>query len=248
MFLPGYRILGIDIGSTSARLFLLTETGREIVVESDQFGDHTRFEPGDFSVACYPFQQSSAGGPYIGNAIDKDREGMSLEPVFLLLSDADPARLRKIVLEYPHGEVVMELMEGRGRRDRQFRANMKKALSDFVKVLGMRLIETCQKERVRVTQVGFALPAHWPCAVEPTIWNCLLQKLLKSGSNIQFSRDTVFFHTETQALAHHLLRHCSRKSLKVPSAKWRDFLLADFGGHNLVSGPPCPRIRPQRSP
>lgn len=140
---------------------------------------------------------------------------MSLKPALPLLSDVDPAYLRSIVLEYPYGEQVLGYMAGSSRNHRRFRANLKKALSEFAKALGARLAEACQKERLQVTSVGFAVPAHWPYAVEATIWDKVLQKLIKASTNIRFTRDTIFFHSETQALAHHLFRHCSRKSLKV---------------------------------
>lgn len=222
--------MGIDIGSTSGRLFVLTATGREIVIESDARPDYTRYEAGDFSTSCYPFDEGEA---YIGNALDHKRMATSLKPVFLLLSAIDTAELRPLISEYPNAERLRTLMHGRSPQHRRFRQKLKTAVATFFHFLRERTIITCDAESLCITSVGISVPAQWPAAVEDYMADAFRKKFLFGSVHFKVPEDGIHFHSETQALAHYLFRHHASQLLVAKTGQ-EIFLLADFGGQNLV--------------
>lgn len=212
-------------------MFLLSESGREIVVECPQLGDHTRYEPGDFSSSCYPFKDGDDEEPYVGNALDHVRLATSIKPVFLLLAQTEPGSFRHLLFEYPHAEELLSRMDKQGN---PFRTKLRAALDGFCEFLRDRAIKTCNKERLRVTSVGVSVPAQWPAAAEDFVADTLLKKLLKRAACFKVTRGDIMFHSESQALAHFLFRHHTSE-LKVRGSDQGIYLLVDFGGQNLVS-------------
>lgn len=198
-------------------------------------GDSVHYAAGDISSSCYPFDGLR---PYIGNTIARDRIATSLKPLFLLLSDIPVDAVRPLVQEYPHTEELLRRTKGQGAEQQRFRENLDRALADFFQLLRDRLMRSCRFNRVRVVSVGVAVPAHWPEVVHATITDYLLRKLLRNAAHVQVEREDIFFHTETQALAHYLFKRYEKRTLNVPPSNEQGFLLADFGGQNLVSESP----------
>lgn len=227
--------LGVDIGSTSTRLVLLRASGDEVVVECDHFGDFSRYEPGDFPTSCYPFD---GGNPYTGSDFDPNRIATSLKPVFLLLAPIDPEDLMPLIREYPDAEHLWSRINGEEPHHRRFKKNLKKAVVRFFEALREKTVETCKARSLRITSVGISVPAQWPAVVEDYIADTFLQKFFYGVIHVKgVRRGDIFFHSETQALAHYLLKHHSR-NLMGPTSKEEAFLVADFGGQNLVSDIP----------
>ena len=227
-------VLSIDIGSTSTRICVLTSSGKRIVIEGPQSDDLSRFEPGDFSSTCYPFEGSDDDEPYIGNELDYFRLAVSLKPVFLLLAEPEPDSIRTLIREYPHAGRLLERLED---GDSSLRTTLRTALEEFCSFLRDWALSACDDEKVRVTSVGISLPAHWPVIVENYVAELFLTNLFHEADCFNISRDRIFFNSESQAIAHYLFKR------RLPVLRMRDldeetFIVADFGGQNLVSSVP----------
>lgn len=202
------------------------------MVECDHYGDYSRYDPGDFPTSCYPFD---GGNPYIGSDFDPYRIATSLKPILLLLSPISPEELGPLIREYPDAEQLWTRMDGDEANHRRFRKNLTKAVVRFFEVLRENTVNTCKSRSLRIISVGVSVPAQWPAVVEDYIADMLLQKFFHSIIHVKgVCREDIFFHSETQALAHYLLRHHGSK-LMGPTSKEEAFLVADFGGQNLVS-------------
>ena len=191
-----------------------------------------RYEPGDFPTSCYPFDR---GNPYIGGDVDPNRVATSLKPVFLLLAPISPGDMMPLIREYPDAERLWNSINGDESHHRRFRKNLKRAVVSFFEVLRETTVQTCKERNLRITSVGVSVPAQWPAVVEDYIADTLLQRFFHSVIYVKgVTRDDIFFHSETQALAHYLLIHHG-SNLMGPMSKEEAFLVADFGGQNLVS-------------
>ncbi|MBE3045845.1 hypothetical protein IMZ48_25535 [Candidatus Bathyarchaeota archaeon] len=225
------RVLGIDIGSTSTRLCLYCPTsGNEVEVDAGFVGDPNRFEPGDFSTSCYPFDNGYA---YIGNKPGRGRLATSLKPVFLLRCDLDEHDLEPLIAEYPHSKELLSRIRQPGHI--VFRRKLTTAVRNFFDCLGKRTIEACEHYGFKITAVGISDPGQWPAAVEDYMADMFLENFNRGPRSPHFpiARDNVFFHGETQALAHFFFRPHANNP-RVFHSKTGVFLLADFGGQNLV--------------
>ena len=221
------RTLGLDPGSTSTRVFLKSGDF-EIAVKTQQQNDNCRYDAGEFSSSCYI---SDDKGPcYLGNEVDSDRVATSIKPIFLLLSEIEPSVLEPLMHQYPHGEKLLGL-----RRNRAFLTKLYQVLDAFFNTLRDRVLRVCNDYDLRITMAGIALPTQWPAEVEVFLRGYLQKTLLKNHQAlIKVHRDGIFFHGETQALGHCILEACAGKLLPR-GIKSGTFLIADFGGQNLVS-------------
>lgn len=132
--------MGLDIGSTSTRVCLFSPSSdKEIGVDSGHIGDYSRFEPGDFSTSCYPFDQ---GTTYIGNVIDRERIATSLKPVFLLLCGLDREELEDLVSEYPHAQELLRGMDPQSKNHKTFKRKLNTAVQYFFRFLKTQTLET----------------------------------------------------------------------------------------------------------
>lgn len=157
----------------------------------------------------------------------------SLKPVFLLLSAIDTAELRPLISEYPNAERLRTLMHGRSPQHKRFRQKLKAAVASFFHILRERTIITCDVDSLCITSVGISVPAQWPGAVEDYMADVFRKKFLYGSVHFKVPEDGILFHSETQALAHYLFRHHAAQLLVAKTGE-EIFLLADFGGQNLV--------------
>ncbi|MBE3045058.1 hypothetical protein IMZ48_21380 [Candidatus Bathyarchaeota archaeon] len=220
------RTLGLDPGSTSTRVFLKSGDF-EIAVGTQQQNDNCRYNAGEFSSSCYIFDNK--GSCYLGNEVDNDRVATSIKPIFLLLSDIEASVLEPLMHQYPHGDKLLGL-----RKDRAFLKKLNKVLDAFFNTLRDRVLRVCNDHDLRITMAGIALPTQWPAEVEVFLGDVLQKTLLKTHALIRVPRGGIFFHGETQALGHCILKACAGKLLPR-GTKSGTFLIADFGGQNLVS-------------
>lgn len=220
----------MDMGSTNSRLSLHSDSGNDITIESGVVlsGRYSS----DFSSSCFPFDD---GDPYIGNHPDTSRIATSIKPAILLLCDLEPATLRSLVLEYPHGEILLRKKYTKDRKDKRvFEKRIEEALRLFFDVLRDRTVAACKDENLQVTSVGIALPGHWPKEVENFLTKFSLETFLKGHSHIKVHSSGIHYHSETQALGHYIFKH-RVQALKSYGSNKSTLLLADFGGQNLVS-------------
>lgn len=201
------------------------------MVDSGVEGDVNRHERGDFSTSFHP---DGPGEPYLCNTPDDSRLSASLKPVLLLLSGVEPRELKPLISEYPQGDKLWGRINGPGEHE-GFRERLETALKAFFNFLRRQTVQFCRDERLRVTSIGVALPGHWHPESEDYITGLILQHFAQTGSKIDISRQDVFYHSETQALAHYLFRNHAR-DLRSERCRAETFFLADFGGQNLV----CP--------
>ena len=232
----------MDIGSTSTRMGLYTESGRDITIQCPE-KSRGKFEAGDFSSSCYLWDNKKPY--YIGNKLDKTRIATSIKPFILLLSEADPGTVESLISEYPDGEKLLEERDDKSPRDRNnktsrgrnsntFMTRMENTLKDFFASLRQYIVKACDDEKLHVTAVGFAIPGQWPLEVQDFLTDFALRTLLKEPSHISVTGDDIWYPSETQALGHYLFKHRA-KALKMPKSNSSTYLLADFGGQNLVS-------------
>lgn len=210
-------------------------------MDSGHTGDYSRFEPGDFSTSCYPFDQGPA---YIGNSLDHRRIATSLKPVFLLLCGLDKSELELYVSEYPHSRELLSRISCDNRNRKTFVRKLSTAVQYFFRFLRKQTMETCRTHGLRVTSVGISVPGQWPGAVEDYLADVFLQNFCGRGEgheHFRVGRDNIFFHSETQALAHFFFKHHGDDP-RVTKSRDGVFLLADFGGQNLVRGIVLPSI------
>lgn len=226
----------MDIGSTSTRLYLLSiASGREVPVNSPPFIRSNRHEQGDFSTYCYPFDGSKGDRVYIGNEHDYKRLATSLKPFFLLLSGLSPEDLKPLIQEYPHAEKLQAVVNSEDCQARRSKQRFEKAVAEFLGDIRSHTVEACRREGMQVIRVGISIPKQWPLEVEHYMSKMFRKKFFINSVHLKVhEHDQVFFHTEAQALAHYHFKHHSRE-LMGPTRKEAVFLLADFGGQNLVS-------------
>ena len=203
-------------------------------VDAGDVGDHSRYELGDFSTSCYPFD---TGPAYIKNIVDRERLSTSLKPVFLLLTkELSNDDLLPLISEYPNSNELLTRISELHPRHNNFRRKLETAVKNFFQYLGKRTIETCKQHGFRITTVGIADPGQWPADVEDYMAEVFLANFDRGGAGCRYfpvQRDGIVFHGETQALAHYFFRH-QADDPKVCKSKNGVFLLADFGGQNLV--------------
>lgn len=138
--------------------------------------------------------------------------------------------------QYPQGYVLLEKKNSQSKHARRaFEKKLLQVLDLFFKALRDQVLAVCKDEGLRVTSVGITIPGQWPAVVEDFFTRTVMKTLLKKETHIQVPRGNIYFHTETQALGHYIFEHRA-DLLRQYGTNKGTFLLADFGGQNLVSG------------
>jgi len=211
----GCSVVGIDLGSTSTRAYLWNpETGRDYPVENTRRNYQTkRYENGDFSSIGYPFEK---GPVYVGEKLDPDRTPISLKFGMYVLAGAKD----ELVKEY---EVLKPLLERAD--DPALRYRLESGLRELFTVLHKNITEACTRQRFSIAAIGLSIPSQWDLDFESVYRDIV-------ATTFQEPPDKIFFHTETESLAHYLFKE---EFTKLDVLSDDVILFLDFGGHNMVS-------------
>ncbi|KAK1975630.1 hypothetical protein LZ30DRAFT_343634 [Colletotrichum cereale] len=210
--------LGLDLGSTSTRVCLWCPTRKQqdiINVENTENTGH--IPPGDFSSVGYPFEPE--GPVYLGGDVDPNRRPISLKYAFYALAEANKKddMLKQYVLVTP-------LTSQKGNP--AFRDRLMQGLRELFLVLRGRIDSMCFLYSLKVRTIGISIPSQWTLDFERVYREIIVDVF-------EHPPEKISFHSETEALAHTLLRN-HRIALPECSDNMYDvYLFLDFGGHNM---------------
>lgn len=213
-------ILGIDLGSTSSRAYIWCPSKKDQYYVDNKAWSRltcTRYEKTDFSSKGYPFDD---GHVYVGDTINPERRPTSLKFGFYVLANASD----ELVEQYP---LVNPLLER--RTDLEFRTRLIQGLEGLLSTIQVRVRQICRSKKLTITTIGLSIPAQWNLDFED-IYQELVSRIFKHPAS------EIYFHTETEALAHCLFKDHLDELQDEPDNRAHDALLfLDFGGHNMVS-------------
>ncbi|KAL0931828.1 uncharacterized protein CTRU02_212781 [Colletotrichum truncatum] len=178
------------------------------------------FRPGDYTSAGYPFEPQ--GPVYLDGDSDPNRRETSLKFGFYPLANVKD----KDLLEQYH--LVQPLMEKKD--DPRFRARLRQGLVELLTAVDRDVQSNCRIKGLKITRIGLSIPAQWTLEFEDVYREIAMQVFGYIGGNIEAN---IFFHTETEALAHFLLHETPEHFQVRESEDYRVFLFLDFGGHNM---------------
>lgn len=172
----------------------------------------------------YPFDEN--GDVYVGGNLAPDRVEISLKYGFYPLAYANGLNddYQDDVLEqYP---LVTPLMNR--KNDVNFLARLRQGISALLGTIHKDVKKVCEAKSFKITKVGLSIPSQW------TMEFVEVYADIASGV-FGHRKDAIFFHTETQSLAHFLLQESLNTIRAQHKEEYSVFLFLDFGGHNMVS-------------
>ena len=190
--------------------------------------DHStcRYQPGEFSSNCYPFDDD--GPPYLTGQPDPSRLSISAKFIFYALANKSDAVLRRHIQDYPPAEALLHRS-----REPAFRARLRSGLIGLLTTIRDSVQSFCKARHYSIQLIALTIPAQWNLDFE-----ALYRELVVEVFAIQ--PDKILFYTEVEALAHTLIRKHA-EDLDVSDEKPELFtLFMDFGGHNMVRTVQCP--------
>ncbi|KAH6656599.1 hypothetical protein BKA67DRAFT_654926 [Truncatella angustata] len=209
--------LGIDFGSTSTRAYLWcrrTKVGWYVESKGRAKAGH-RFSNGDFSSIGYPFDGDEV---YLGERSNAARQSISLKYAFYILADTSD----EILNQYRMATPLRQRQNDQGFRDR-----LLEGLNKLFAAVHERVLEVCEEEQLRVTTIGLSIPSQWTLDFMDLYRDIVVKAFRHDPS-------TIFFVTETEALAHFLCVKKLDRLVARPNIVHHDVVLVlDFGGHNM---------------
>ncbi|KAK2011820.1 hypothetical protein LZ32DRAFT_606077 [Colletotrichum eremochloae] len=210
-------ILGIDLGSSSTRLCLWCPKRKQEDIDIENTETIGATPRGDFPSVGYPFEPE--GPVYLGCDVDPNRRPISLKYAFYALAEADEED--KMLDQYV---LVTPLTSQKGNP--VFRDRLMRGLRELFLFLKEKVDSSCKKHHLRIDTIGVSIPSQWTLDFERVYREIIVDVF-------EHSPDKISFHTETEALAHALLRN-HRHALPECGDKMYDvYLFLDFGGHNM---------------
>lgn len=207
--------LGIDIGSHRSRACLWTSSGAKVVQNEHSYGILGTSFPGEFPSEVYVFDPPPAP-LYLVDREDPSRQSVSAKYVFYVLANAED----KILEQYPPVHSLTTKKD-----DVEFRARLRQAVIELLCVLRDRTMEMCSDEGLRITKVGLTIPVQWTLDFE-YVYRGLVAEVFS------IDPETIFFFTETEALARYLYKFHGPKL--DPKDEYSTLMFVDYGGHNMV--------------
>ncbi|KAK2021278.1 hypothetical protein LX32DRAFT_687862 [Colletotrichum zoysiae] len=210
-------ILGIDLGSTSTRVCLWCPKRKQEDIDVQNSETPGNVSKGDFPSVGYPFEPE--GPVYLGSDFDPNRRPISLKYAFYALAEPDKKddMLKQYVMATP-------LTSRRG--DQDFRDRLMRGLRELFLVLRKEVDTTCRVQKLKISTVGISIPSQWTTDFEDVYRRIIVDVF-------EQSRDNIRFHTETEALAHVLLRNHRITLPECGDNMYEVYLFLDFGGHNM---------------
>ncbi|KAL0941658.1 uncharacterized protein CTRU02_204421 [Colletotrichum truncatum] len=186
-----------------------------------------QYKEGDFSSTAYPFDTDQP--VYIGELIDPKRQGISLKYAFYVLVNESDHGEDNLFKQY---SLVNPLR--RHKDDPNFIFRLETGLRDLFSAVRKLATQQCKNRRLKITSIGLSIPSQWTLDFEDAYRRIIIDVF-------GVPRDGIFFHTETEALAHFLLQ--DHRALLLESgdeegecdsvADYEVLLFLDFGGHNM---------------
>ncbi|KAK2049971.1 hypothetical protein LZ31DRAFT_627269 [Colletotrichum somersetense] len=210
-------ILGIDLGSTSTRVCLWCPKRKQEDIDVQNSEISGNLPKGDFPSVGYPFEPE--GPVYLGSDFDPNRRPISLKYAFYALAESDEKD--EMLKQYVLATALTSLKENPDFRDRLMRG-----LRELFLVLRKEVDNTCRQQKLRISTIGISIPSQWTQDFERVYRNIVVDVF-------EQSRDNISFHTETEALAHVLLRNHRITLPECGDNVYDVYLFLDFGGHNM---------------
>lgn len=111
------------------------------------------------------------------------------------------------------------------KHDLGFRGRLLQGLHELFSHIKQRIDSVCDQQGLVVEKIGLSIPAQWTLDFEETYRNIV-------SDVFHHPPGRIFFHTETVALAHYLIKDFSRV---LGFSHQEDVVLfLDFGGHSMV--------------
>ncbi|KAI8945949.1 hypothetical protein F4801DRAFT_597202 [Xylaria longipes] len=216
---PQDVILGIDLGSTSTRAAIYVGAPLESLHFVQNVSTNQRLPFGDFTSACYPFDDGPA---YVGVEPNPDRDSISMKYGFYLLAGASDDLLNQY-------NVMSPLLQY--RNDRNFCDKIRSAIKSLLEDIWQRVQLMCHQKHWEISAISLTIPSQWTLEFEEVYRNL-------ASEAFRFSPEKITFVTEAEALTHYICH--DRPGILQPqhpdeSGNSRLILLLDFGGHNMNS-------------
>ncbi|RYC54792.1 hypothetical protein CHU98_g11416 [Xylaria longipes] len=214
---PQDVILGIDLGSTSTRAAIYVGAPLESLHFVQNVSTNQRLPFGDFTSACYPFDDGPA---YVGVEPNPDRDSISMKYGFYLLAGASDDLLNQY-------NVMSPLLQY--RNDRNFCDKIRSAIKSLLEDIWQRVQLMCHQKHWEISAISLTIPSQWTLEFEEVYRNL-------ASEAFRFSPEKITFVTEAEALTHYICH--DRPGILQPqhpdeSGNSRLILLLDFGGHNM---------------
>ncbi|KAH9896363.1 hypothetical protein F4778DRAFT_783636 [Xylariomycetidae sp. FL2044] len=210
-------VLGIDLGSTSTRVCMLSQDGRVYYVQNkNRKSSSSRFEAGDFSSSIYPFDGQDR--VYLDERADQSRDSISAKYAFYPLVNASDELLE----QYP----LVDPLMSRGN-DPIFRYRLVQGLEELFQRLKLGVDAICEESELKIRTIGLSIPSQWKLDFEDQYRTLVARVFL-------FNPNDILFVYETNAPAQFLCRDHINLIIKERNIGHHDVLLfLDFGGHNM---------------
>ncbi|KAH0428198.1 hypothetical protein CcaCcLH18_09212 [Colletotrichum camelliae] len=229
---PDAFTAGFDIGSTSTRAGVWCPSKKrciEIENKNRSKASSHKHDPGDFTSTGYPFDDDNQV-VYLGEQSAPDRCAISLKYAFYILADASD----ELVGQYALVEPLRKRMNEEG-----FRARLRRGLVELFSKIWKQIEKHCKLERLKITTISLSVPAQWmdSSGKFTEVYEGIMREVIGIMREVigARSRDMEFcFVTETEALAHYLLKdHLEELRRDGHRGEHSSFLFLDFGGHNM---------------
>lgn len=214
------RILGIDIGSSSSRAGLLCPQTKQIFHVESKRKDYSscRYQPGEFSSNCYPFDD----GPAYLPVPDPSRLSISAKYIFYALTNNSDEILWRHIQDYPPAEALI-----RRSREPAFRERLHFGLVGLLTTMQDAVHHFFPVKHFAIQSMALTVPAQWTLDFEALYRDLVVEVF-------QYAPDKILFYTEIEGLAHTLItNHADELGLDDDSPELIT-LFMDFGGHNMV--------------
>ncbi|KAK2765284.1 hypothetical protein CKAH01_15657 [Colletotrichum kahawae] len=160
---------------------------------------------------------------YLGEQSAPDRCAISLKYAFYILVDASD----ELAGQYALVEPLRKRMNEEG-----FRARLRRGLVELFSKIWKQIEKHCKLERLKITTISLSVPAQWmdSSGKFTEVYEGIMREVIGARS-----RDMEFcFVTETEALAHYLLKdHLEELRRDGHRGEHSSFLFLDFDGHNM---------------
>lgn len=171
---------------------------------------------------------------YLGENGDPDRREISLKYAFYILVDEAGHGKDRFFEQYA---LVNPLRKY--KNDVAFRQRLRRGLVELFSAVRDMAREQCRSQGLRITSIGLSVPSQWTIEFEDVYRDIIAEVF----DELTRPKEQIRFHTETEALAHYLLRNHLKqlvgeqtfREIKRNSSAHKPLLFLDLGGHNMVS-------------
>lgn len=235
----GFRVLGIDLGMTATRASIMRldckDNPDQIPIAIPRPPAHWAADQnhaGDFPATAYPLKLQEAPERCLGYAADAHASPFPLKMFFYfqhfraLLSENETSRAENLRRNLPQIDALWKQLSACDADHQQRVADHLESIFRYhLRTVREHSERTAASKGWRITKLAITLPPSWNSHLQ-TMYTDILGQI---WDDLATGDITKIY--ESEAVAHWLLRQDVR--WQTDSAK--QLLVADFGGHTLVS-------------